>query len=58
MFQMQMRVEPSSSVRLSPAAGTWTLIRAFLCTWSWLTLRPAAHNHKRVNLGVSGDHRL
>lgn len=32
MFQMQMRVQSSSGVWLSPAAGTWTLIRVFLCT--------------------------
>lgn len=55
MFQMQMRVQSWSSVGLSPAAGTWTLIRVFLCTWSWLMLRPVAHNQKRFHLGVNGD---
>lgn len=48
MFQMQMRVQSSSGARLSPAAGTWTLIRVFPCTCSWLMPRPVADEQKRV----------
>lgn len=53
MFQMQMRVQPSSSMSLlCVAAGMWTVIRVFLWARTWLVLRPVKDHHICFNLIV------
>lgn len=50
MFQMQMRVQPSSSVSPCEAAGRWTVIRVFLWARTWLMLRPVRDDCACCNL--------